>query len=130
MFLRIRGSIPILCNAYSMTELSCSLDSVLLCNKTSSGPGFQKTEIQALNSKVKRLAEGECDQLAGEGFTCVEHYQCIGEDVTLATKGGSITQIVSIITKVNVQQTGYSYGFSILDATDKTCETYTKVNSG
>jgi len=29
-----------------------SLDSVLLCNKTSSGPGFKKTEIQALNSQA------------------------------------------------------------------------------
>ena len=108
-----------------------SLDSVLLCNKTSSGPGFKKTEIQALNSRVKRLESGECDQLSGEGFTCVEHYECIGEDVTLATTGDSSTQIISILTEVNVEQQlpsyTYNYAFSILDATDKTCQTYTKV---
>ena len=83
--------------------------------------------------QVKRLKAGECDQLTDEGFTCVEHYQCIGEDVMLATHGGSHTKVISILTEVNVEQTvpsySYSYGFSILDATDKTCQTYTKVSS-
>ena len=83
--------------------------------------------------QVKRLEDGECDSLSGQGFTCVEHYQCIGDGVSLATTGNSTTRVVSIITQVNVEQTvasynTYKYGFSILDATDKTCETYTKVS--
>ena len=81
---------------------------------------------------MKRLKTGQCDSLSGEGFTCVEHYHCIGDGVTLATTGSSTTRIISIITEVAVEQTistinTYKYGFSILDATDKTCETYTKV---
>ena len=83
--------------------------------------------------QVKRLEAGKCDSLSGEGFTCVEHYQCIGDGVTLATTGSSTTRIISIITEVIVEQSislinTYKYGFSILDATDKTCETYTKVS--
>ena len=82
---------------------------------------------------MKRLEAGKCDSLSGEGFTCVEHYQCIGDGVTLATTGSSTTRIVSIITDVMVEQTissinTFKYGFSILDATDNTCETYTKVS--
>ena len=84
--------------------------------------------------QVKKLEEGQCDSLSSQGFTCVEHYQCIGAGVTLATTGNSTTKVISIITQVNVSQTvasnpTYRYGFSILDATDKTCETYTKVSS-
>ena len=83
--------------------------------------------------QVKRLEEGQCDSLSSQGFTCVEHYQCIGAGVTLATTGNSTTQVISIKTLVDVNQTvashpTYRYGFSILDATDKTCETYTKVS--
>ena len=47
-----------------------SLDTLLLCNKThiSSGPGFNKTEIQTLNTAVLRLGDGECEQFKGKGF--------------------------------------------------------------
>ena len=42
-------------------------------------------------------------------------------------------RVVSIITKVSVEQEGpgfsTKYGFSIVDATDKKCKTYSKVNS-
>ena len=83
--------------------------------------------------QVKRLEEGQCDSLSSQGFTCVEHYQCIGAGVTLATTGNSTTKVISISTQVNwnltVASSTYKYGFSILDATDKTCETYTKVSS-
>ena len=86
-----------------------------------------------LSLQVKRLEAGQCDSLSGQGFTCVEHYQCIGAGVSLATTGSSTTRVISIITQVNVEQSvspesSYKYGFSILDATDKTCETYTKVS--
>ena len=82
--------------------------------------------------QVVRLEAGQCDSLAGQGFTCVEHYQCIGAGLSLATTGSSTTRVISILTQVNVEQSisavnTYKYGFSILDATDKTCETYTKV---
>ena len=82
---------------------------------------------------MKRLEAGKCDSLSSQDFTCVEHYQCIGDGVTLATTGDSTTRIISIITQVNVEQNvssynTYKYGFSILDATDRTCETYTKVS--
>ena len=125
-----------------------SLDTLLLCNKTSSGPGFHKTEIQALNTKILRLGSGECEEFEEEGFRCIEHYECIGDDVSLVTDGDSQTRlvnyivystqnhklhfrVVSIITKVSVEQSvpGYShkYGFSIIDVTDTKCKTYSKV---
>ena len=71
-----------------------SLDTLLLCNKTSSGPGFHKTEIQALNTKVLRLGSGECEEFEEEGFRCIEHYECIGDDVSLVTDGDSQTRLV------------------------------------
>jgi len=111
-----------------------SLDTLLLCNKTSQGPGFSKTEVQTLNTQVLKLQDGECDQFKNDGFRCIEHYKCIGDDVKLITHGDSQTRIVSIKTTVNVSQSsaGFSstYGFSILDATDRTCRTYTKVCCG
>ena len=46
------------------------LDTLLLCNKThiSSGLGYNKTEIQTLNTAVLRLGDGECEQFKGKGF--------------------------------------------------------------
>ena len=69
-----------------------SLDTILLCNKTSRGPGFSKTEIQALNTRVQRLEKGDCGSLEQDGFRCIEHYQCVGEDVELVTDGESETR--------------------------------------
>ena len=69
-----------------------SLDTVLLCNKTQHGHGFRKTEIQALNTKVLRLEQGDCEEFEDEGFRCVEHYQCVGDDVKLITDGESQTR--------------------------------------
>ena len=74
-----------------------SLDTLLLCNKTSSGPGFHKTEIQALNTKILRLGSGECEEFEDEGFRCIEHYECIGDDVSLVTDGDSQTRLVFYI---------------------------------
>ena len=69
-----------------------SLESLLLCNKTSEGPGFSKTEIQTLDTQILKLEEGECEQFQNDGFRCVEHYQCIGNDVRLITDGNSQTR--------------------------------------
>ena len=69
-----------------------SLDTLLLCNKTSEGPGFKKTEIQALSTKTIRLGSGECDEFKEEGFSCIEHYQCAGDDLRLMTDGESQTR--------------------------------------
>ena len=49
-------------------EENPSLETLLLCNKTSSGPGFNKTEIQSLNTEIIRLEEGQCEQFQQEGF--------------------------------------------------------------
>ena len=69
-----------------------SLDTLLLCNKTSQGPGFSKTEVQTLNTQVLKLQDGECDQFKNDGFRCIEHYKCIGDDVKLITHGESQTR--------------------------------------
>ena len=73
------------CNCYS-------LETLLLCNKTSKGPGFSKTEIQTLDTQILKLEGGECEQFQNDGFRCVEHYQCIGKDVRLITDGDSQTR--------------------------------------
>ena len=70
-----------------------SLDTLLLCNKTSKGPGFVKTEIQALSTKTIRLGSGECDEFKEEGFSCIEHYNCAGDDLRLMTDGDSQTRL-------------------------------------
>ena len=74
-----------------------SLDTLLLCNKTSQGPGFKKTEIQALSTKTIRLGSGECDEFKEEGFSCIEHYQCAGDDLRLMTDGESQTRLETSI---------------------------------
>ena len=77
--------------------------------------------------------------------SCIEHYQCL-RGSTLITDGNvgnfsdnlqlrylmqSQTRIVSVVTTVNTYTTvpgaSFSYNYSIIDATDKKCETYTKV---
>ena len=100
-----------------------------------------------MSTKTIRLGSGECDEFKEEGFSCIEHYQCAGDDLRLMTDGESQTRletsiyylysfllfrVVSIITKVSVEQEGpgfsTKYGFSIVDATDKKCKTYSQVN--
>lgn len=109
---------------------SLTLESILLCNKTATGPGFNKTEVQTLDTSVLYLDEGDCEQFSGDGFRCIEHYQCL-RGSTLITDGNSQTRIVSVVTTVNTYTTvpgaSFSYNYSIIDATDKKCETYTKV---
>ena len=74
-----------------------SLDTLLLCNKTSKGPGFKKSEIQALSTKTIRLGSGECAEFKEEGFSCIEHYQCTGSDLRLITDGESQTRKETLI---------------------------------
>ena len=74
-----------------------SLDTLLLCNKTSKGPGFIKSEIQALSTKTIRLGSGECAEFKEEGFSCIEHYQCTGSDLRLITDGESQTRKETLI---------------------------------
>ena len=76
-----------------ITKSIYSLDTLLLCNKTSEGPGFKKTEIQALSTKTIRLGSGECDEFKSEGFSCIEHYQCAGDNNMLMTDGESQTRL-------------------------------------
>ena len=75
-----------------ITKSFYSLDTLLLCNKTSKGPGFKKSEIQAVNTKTIRLGSGEWDEFKEEGFSCIEHYQCTGSDLRLITDGESQTR--------------------------------------
>ena len=76
-----------------LTSWSCfSLDSLLLCNKTAEGPGFSKTEVQALNTQTIRLGSGECEEFSGDGFRCLEHYKCVGRNAKLITDGESQTR--------------------------------------
>jgi len=107
---------------------SLTLQTVLLCNKTVSTLYYNKTEVQLLDTRVLRLGEGECEQFQGQGFRCVEHYQCHG-DSTLITDGSTSTRLVSVVTTVNVSSF-HSYTYSILDTTDRKCQTYTKVCCG
>ena len=39
-----------------------------------------------------RLGKGECDEFKDDGFTCIEHYKCAGEDLRLITDGESTTR--------------------------------------
>lgn len=61
-----------------------------------------KTEIQALSTKTIRLGNGECDEFKEEGFSCIEHYKCAGDDLRLITDGASQTRLeTSKLTFVN-----------------------------
>ena len=45
-----------------------TLETLLLCNKTSTGPGFNKTEIQTLDTAVIQLEGGNCEQFFASGY--------------------------------------------------------------
>ena len=57
----------------------------------------------------------------------------MGDNSKIITEGKSETRIISVLTTVNVHTTvpgaSFHYSFSILDATDKKCQAYTKVVS-
>lgn len=106
-----------------------------LCNKTNSGPGFHSTEVARLaQTSVLQLKVGQCEELGGAGFRCLEHYQCLGEGATIAASGPSQTRVLAVQTNVTVHQSvpgsNLTYSYSILDALDTTCEAYTKVCCG
>ena len=43
-------------------------ETLLLCNKTSTGPGFNKTEVQTLDTAVIQLEGGNCEQFFASGY--------------------------------------------------------------